>query len=585
MAKIININYENKTCVPCEANCASCQDRPDYCTSCEHHLVMHEHKCYAACPKNTYETEDFNCADCHASCASCNGSSESQCIQCKPNRFSLDGKCLLSCPDGHYGDKKRKECLPCPMGCATCSNDKCIKCKDEWVKNKKDKCVTKGSNDCDESEYYDNGHCHSCHSTCETCMGPTENDCLTCSNNLLLQNNKCVSTCDKGYFMEAGVCTMCLHTCTQCVSRMNCTECVKGLQLQSGECRATCADGYYSDRGSCVKCYLSCDTCSGPRRDQCVRCPNGWKLAAGECHPECPEGFFKTEFGCQKCHHYCKTCNAAGPLSCTSCPTHFMLEGGLCTECLSMQYYDSLTQTCKTCHESCRSCSGPGQYSCISCAFPLHLDRLNNQCVPCCATDATPEDQSCCHCDKDTGDCINSSPAGKRRIAAEKQLSQLTDEGNIFNSNDAALIDGGGLLVNDAAASTMDQIKSPVTFVGIIAVAVCSVIVVIFVTVFSVLQKRNHKKSFIGIKYDKLDTDHEQMKPLRMQESSSTKLLITANQEYHDNPSSLENVNNLEFELDEDEGDDDEETKFITKKSKNKSHHNYSYYTSSTERT
>jgi proprotein convertase subtilisin/kexin type 5 len=94
---------------------------------------------------------------------------------------------------------------------------------------------------------------------------------------------------------------------------------------------------------------------------------------------------------------------AAGPLSCTSCPTHFMLEGGLCTECLSMQYYDSLTQKCKICHESCRSCSGPGQYSCVTCAFPLHLDRLNNQCVPCCATDATPEDQSCCHCDKDTG--------------------------------------------------------------------------------------------------------------------------------------------------------------------------------------
>ena len=93
------------------------------------------------------------------------------------------------------------------------------------------------------AEYSDNGRCHSCHSTCETCMGPTESDCLTCSNNLLLQNNKCVNTCDKGYFMEAGICTPCLHTCTQCVSRMNCTECVKGLQLQSGECRATCADG------------------------------------------------------------------------------------------------------------------------------------------------------------------------------------------------------------------------------------------------------------------------------------------------------------------------------------------------------
>uniref|UniRef100_A0A1B0AQK4 P/Homo B domain-containing protein n=1 Tax=Glossina palpalis gambiensis TaxID=67801 RepID=A0A1B0AQK4_9MUSC len=52
-------NYDNKTCVPCEANCASCQDRPDYCTSCEHHLVMHEHKCFSSCPLHTYETEDY----------------------------------------------------------------------------------------------------------------------------------------------------------------------------------------------------------------------------------------------------------------------------------------------------------------------------------------------------------------------------------------------------------------------------------------------------------------------------------------------------------------------------------------------
>ncbi len=94
----------------------------------------------------------------------------------------------------------------------------------------------------------------------------------------------------------------------------------------------------------------------------------------------------------------------AGPLACTSCPSHFMLDNGLCIECLGSQFYDPPTQQCKTCHESCRSCSGPGQYSCVTCAFPLHLDRLNNQCVPCCPTDALPEDQSCCHCDKDTGE-------------------------------------------------------------------------------------------------------------------------------------------------------------------------------------
>lgn len=93
------------------------------------------------------------------------------------------------------------------------------------------------------AEYYDNGHCHTCHSMCETCTGPSENDCLSCASPLLRKNNKCVSSCDDGYYMEAGVCAKCLHTCTQCVSRTNCTICAKGLQLQSGECRTTCAQG------------------------------------------------------------------------------------------------------------------------------------------------------------------------------------------------------------------------------------------------------------------------------------------------------------------------------------------------------
>lgn len=164
-----------------------------------------------------------------------------------------------------------------------------------------------------------------------------------------------------------------------------------------------CHPSYYSDRGNCAKCYLSCHTCSGPGRDQCVKCTKGWLFAGGECHPECPEGFFRTNFGCQKCHHYCKTCGGAGPAACTSCPAHFMLGEGLCVECLGSQYYDPPTQSCKTCHESCRSCSGPGQYSCLTCAYPLHLDRLNNQCVPCCPANSLPEAQNCCNCDKESG--------------------------------------------------------------------------------------------------------------------------------------------------------------------------------------
>ncbi|EDS41850.1 proprotein convertase subtilisin/kexin type 4, furin [Culex quinquefasciatus] len=445
------VYYDNRTCVPCEANCASCQDRPDYCTSCDHHLVMHEHKCYSACPKNTYETEDYNCADCHSSCMTCNGSSESQCILCRAGRFAHEGRCLNACPDGFFGDKKRHECMACPIGCATCSSGSiCTGCHSNWTLNKKARCIANGSNNCDEyhqaparrifhvpaTEYYENGHCHTCHSTCETCTGPTEHECLKCASPLLLQNQRCVNECDEGYYMEVGACAKCLHTCTQCVSRMNCTACQKGLQLQSGECRTTCADGYYSDRGTCAKCYLSCNTCSGPRRDQCVKCPEGWQLAGGECHPECPEGFFKTKFGCQKCHHYCKTCNAAGPLACTSCPSHFMLDGGLCMECLGSQFYDPPTQTCKTCHESCRSCSGPGQYSCVTCAFPLHLDRLNNQCL-----------------------------ASLRQVLLGASPTAIT----------------------------------------VMAISGCLLVVTVFVVIFSVLQKRT-RTVFTGVKYNKLAT-------------------------------------------------------------------------------
>lgn len=96
----------------------------------------------------------YSCANCHSSCASCNGSSESQCILCRVARFSLDGKCLTNCPDGYYGDKKRRECMACGVGCSTCSGDTCLTCKAGWTKNKKGQCVTDGSNNCDECEFF-----------------------------------------------------------------------------------------------------------------------------------------------------------------------------------------------------------------------------------------------------------------------------------------------------------------------------------------------------------------------------------------------------------------------------------------------
>uniref|UniRef100_A0A1B0AQK3 Furin-like cysteine-rich domain-containing protein n=1 Tax=Glossina palpalis gambiensis TaxID=67801 RepID=A0A1B0AQK3_9MUSC len=315
-----------------------------------------------------------SCASCHSSCATCNGSAESQCITCRSGRFAHDGKCLNSCPDGFYADKKRQECIPCPTGCATCSsNGFCLTCQENWTRNKKGKCIITGSENCDE---------------------------------------------------------------------------------------------------------------------------------------------------------------CAGPLACTSCPAHFMLDGGLCMECLGSQYYDSPTQTCKTCHDSCRSCTGPGQYSCKTCAFPLHLDRLNNQCVPCCPNDASPEDQSCCHCDKDT--------------AAEQQQfgSSYGNSGGLYG-NLADDVDGK-TSVGGSLGSYFSRVGSPLTTITAIAVAACLLIVTVFALIFAILQRSSNQPPRKMIRYNKIPTTAGKRR--NRITSSSTLLKIDG-----------ENYVEDEEEEEDDENDDIEE--------------------------
>ncbi|XP_034833385.1 furin-like protease 2 isoform X2 [Maniola hyperantus] len=423
---------DSAACRPCASHCSTCSERAHTCTSCEHHLVLYNETCSASCPPSTYETDDYSCGKCHTSCDTCTGAGENQCVTCHASSYIFDGSCVSTCPKGYYADKKRKECMKCPIGCATCLATLCLSCNSNWGLNKKNKCVVTGSDQCTVREFLDGSICINCHNDCDSCYGQTEANCLTCPSPYLLQNQKCVMECSRGYYAEAGRCTRCMHGCASCVSRLNCTSCAGSLRLQSGACRAACADGYYADRGTCTKCYISCRTCIGPRRDQCASCPSGWKLAAGECHPECPQGFYQTDDGCRHCHHYCRECNGSGPLHCTSCPPRFMLDGGLCMECLGSQYLDASNGTCRACDGSCRTCSGPGQNSCTGCSRPLKLDKLNNQCVRCCSelgilanSTSTPD---CCHCNPDTGECRSSSIAGKRRNSESAALHTVASE-------------------------------------------------------------------------------------------------------------------------------------------------------------
>lgn len=79
------------------------------------------------------------------------------------------------------------------------------------------------------------------------------------------------------------------------------------------------------------------------------------------------------------------------------------------------------------------------------------------------------------------GGCINSSPAGKRRIpigAEQQQISPFGDENDFFT---------GG---KSETTGVLSHVASPLTTITALAVAGCLLIITVFVVIFAVLQVR-----------------------------------------------------------------------------------------------
>nr|CAD7197486.1 unnamed protein product [Timema douglasi] len=239
----------------------------------------------------------------------CGGPTSIHCISCHHGHFSLNGGCLKVCPQGYYEHRKRKECLECPPGCSTCNSTYCITCEEGWKLDKNGGCVLCGSSHCDLGEYWEAGHCRPCHSTCETCTGPTEYNCISCESPLLLHGTQCLTTCLTGLYLDQDTCMPCLHTCQSCTSRVNCTQCTPGLHLQGGECEGR----------------LNCTSCTAPfmlERGLCIKC-----LGSQYYDP--------TTQLCRPCHESCLTCSGQGSFSCLSCllPLHLDRLSHQCVQC------------------------------------------------------------------------------------------------------------------------------------------------------------------------------------------------------------------------------------------------------------
>nr|XP_046204305.1 extracellular matrix organizing protein FRAS1-like [Oncorhynchus gorbuscha] len=365
---------------------------------------------------------------CQRDCLSCSGTPD-HCESCKDSTaLLLDGRCVSTCPRGFYANGK--VCAACQSSCATCEKDyECSSCGGSLLLNNR-QCVAT----CEPGSYKDHTQCLRCHASCSVCSGPSQQDCVWCSDpSHLLRDGLCVPDCDQGYYTQQGTCYACDSSCSSCYpDNPKCTSCPQGSAMHHGKCISHCPEQHYiDDHGHCRACHSSCWSCSGPSVSQCTLCSQGLSLHQGQCLESCGDGLYHQDQTCHICHPSCRGC--LGPLAsdCLRClkpqeallpqnsHTHRARPHGVCVDRCPARFYLDAQHTCRECHTSCLQCTGGSGQNCTSCATPYVLQ--DGQCVLRCPPGFNIQDNTCqgCHpsCQECNGpskaDCVSCPPLAK----------------------------------------------------------------------------------------------------------------------------------------------------------------------------
>lgn len=207
--------------------------------------------------------------------------------------------------------------------------------------------------------------CQSCHPVCHVCNGPSEKDCLSCSEIkfLDLQTKQCSYECPDGYFgdLETTHCTPCSPGCTECKNKVECLSCGPGLLLVGNSCQTQCPAGQYrSKTNSCEPCDGMCKECV-LSSNNCIQCQEHEVLSDGKCVSICPVGTFllSDTKSCAPCHSSCKSCTGPNADQCTGCgPASVMANSRCLSSCPSDYYFDREVNSCQPCDYYCSACEG-----------------------------------------------------------------------------------------------------------------------------------------------------------------------------------------------------------------------------------
>ncbi|GFY26068.1 extracellular matrix protein FRAS1 [Trichonephila clavipes] len=377
---------------------------------------------------------------CAGECATCLKSDQSYCLDCKDrSRFLHQGKCMIECPVGYYGDENK--------GCKSSIsriNPKKIHERRNW-----DSCGEIIGNDImvngcmllqvvpaetmnpDRNinvllscvrhllAAFDNTFhfIECCSPSCKSCFGNMASQCSSCEKGYLLQKGRCVKSCDSNFYASEGYCFECHESCLSCVgpNSSDCISCaLSGQLLQDGTCVDECIGHFYVADGYCLACNESCARCL--KDGSCQFCEDSFYLEEEYCVPECTPGYYKfIDAYCLPCHDECQSCFGPLPYQCTSCPFgQFLLENSCVWDCGQGYFGDLGAGICGTCHPDCRSClGGASKDKCLTCSSGYLLPYIGTHfgnCVEECPVGYYLTDNgNCAMCYETCGTCYGSN--------------------------------------------------------------------------------------------------------------------------------------------------------------------------------
>ncbi|EAS00421.2 zinc finger lsd1 subclass family protein (macronuclear) [Tetrahymena thermophila SB210] len=384
-------NNNDNSCQKCYQTCQNCLSSGESdCYSCldnSNLILVNPTANTSACqcqPGFYFDTYQLKCQKCYDQCKQCRGETKSDCLSCNDDFMLLQkvsgqnfGTC--ECQDSFFYDEKEKKCKSCHISCNTCSGSseqECLTCSDPNSELFKQQC------NCKQGFFQDKFKCVKCHIDCQICDGPENTDCLSCSSEknkiLIPYQNKGICACKEGYYQynEQG-CIKCYQNCKKCSGseQKDCLDCSEGpdfIKDKSGKC--VCIDGFYESVGSnknriCLKCNELCSKCDG--QGKCLSCKSQvMKLNSDNSTCECIDNYTLYKNKCMQCPNFCKKCvfQKEQPL-CIECNDPRTMEiSPDKLSCVCKQQFYEYVDTCKACSLSCKTCKGGDEQDCIQCS-------------------------------------------------------------------------------------------------------------------------------------------------------------------------------------------------------------------------